>query len=109
VRCVPSGVIGHFDCSLRAQFTHLFDVRGAKGRIVLEQAFVPPPDEPTFIRFWKGDNYQEIRIDPVNQYTLMGEDFADALLNHRPPRYQPQDGVQNMQVIDKLLAQVGLS
>jgi predicted dehydrogenase len=40
----------------------------------------------------------------ANQYTLMIEDFADSLLNNRPPRYAGQDGVANMQVIDRLLA-----
>jgi predicted dehydrogenase len=34
----------------------------------------------------------------------MAEDFADALLNNRPPRYAPQDAVSNMKVIDALLA-----
>lgn len=102
----PSGVVGHFDCSLRAQQTHLFDVRGTRGRILIEKAFVPAPDEPTFIRFWHGERYEEIRIPPANHYTLMGVDFAAALLENRPPRFAPGDGVANMRVIDTLLAQV---
>ena len=36
-------------------------------------------------------------------YTIMAEDFADALINNRPPRFPAQDGVRNMQVIDRLL------
>ena len=37
----------------------------------------------------------------------MVEDFADALLNRREPRFLPMDAVQNMDVIDRILAQVG--
>lgn len=102
----PSGVVGHFDCSLRAQFAHFCDIRGTHGRILLENAFVPGANEPTVIHYWHGNQYEEIAIDPANQYTLMAEDFADSVLNRRSPRFAPQDGVQNMQVIDRLLAQV---
>ena len=34
----------------------------------------------------------------------MAEDFADALLHDRPPKYPPADGVANMRVIDMLRA-----
>lgn len=100
----PSGVLGHFDSSLRAQFKHSYEIRGTAGRIVVEQGFVMPPDAPTVIRHWRGDRYEEIEVPPANSYTLMAEDFADALLNNRPPRFSPEDSVRNMAVIDRLLA-----
>ncbi len=100
----PSGVVGHFDCSLRAQRVHTYDLRGTEGRILVEEAFVPTAESATKIRVWQGDRYQEITTPPINQYTLMVEDFADALLSNRPPRFKPQDAVANMQVIDALLA-----
>lgn len=105
----PSGVLGHFDCSLRTYQTHYCDIRGTQGRILLENSFVPAPDETTTIRYWHGGQYEEISIPPANHYTLMAEDFADALLKGRPPRFMPQDGVQNMRVIDRLLAQVSVT
>ncbi len=108
----PSGVIGHFDCGLRTQVTHTYELRGTNGRIVVPQAFTMRPDAPTVIQYWHtdyvdggyDDSYEEIEIDPANSYTLMAEDFADALLNNRPPRFAPQDAVNNMMVIDNLLA-----
>lgn len=100
----PSGVMGHFDSSLRTFFAHTYEIRGTRGRIIVETAFVPPPDAETKIRWWHDEQYEEITIPPANQYTLMAEDFADALLNGRPPRFHPQDGVENMRVIDRLLA-----
>lgn len=105
----PSGVLGHFDCGLRSQHCHMVEIRGDKGRILIEESFVMPPDRATKIRVWRNiapaaDAYEEITIPPFNSYTLMIEDFADALVNQRPPRFDAQDGVHNMRVIDHLLA-----
>ena len=36
----------------------------------------------------------------------MVEDFNDALINSRPPRFMPSDAVKNMVVTDKMLKQV---
>jgi predicted dehydrogenase len=104
----PSGALGHFDSSLRLQFTHTYELRGTKGRILVEQAFVVPPDRDTVICCWRGSGYEEIRVPPANSYTLMGEDFADALLNSRPPKYLPQDAVRNMQALDRLYTSAGM-
>jgi xylose dehydrogenase (NAD/NADP) len=100
----PSGVFGMFDCSLRTPDWQWYEIRGKKGRIVVDQAFVPSPDEEATFQLWHGDEVAIIAVSPVDQYQLMVEDFADALLNDRPPRFLPQDGVANMAVIDRLLA-----
>lgn len=99
----PSGVLGHFDASLRTHFTNSCELRGSEGRILLEKPFVPQADSGTTIHYWRGDSYEAIQIEPVNQYTLMAEDFADALINNRPPKYAGQDGVENMRALDMLL------
>jgi xylose dehydrogenase (NAD/NADP) len=100
----PSGVLGHFECSLRTHFDNSYEIRGTDGCIVVEEAFIPHKTSETVIRHWSGDEYEEITIPPVDQYRLMVEDFADALLNRRSPRFPPQDAVHNMQVIDRLFA-----
>lgn len=100
----PSNITGHFDSGLRSQRTHMYDIRGSAGRILVEQAFTVPDDQPSTIRYWHGDAYDEIEIPATNHYRLMVEDFADALINNRPPRFDPQDAVENMRVIDMLLA-----
>jgi predicted dehydrogenase len=104
----PSGALGHFDCSFRLPFTHTYELRGTKGRILVEQAFVVPPDRQTTIRYWHNNDYEEITIPPANSYTLMAEDFADALLNNRSPKFSPQDAVRNMQALDRLYASAGI-
>ena len=100
------GVLGHFDCGLRTYRAHRYDIRGTNGRIRVNDAFVPDADQTTTIDYWHGDDYEEITIPPANHYQLMVEDFADALLNDRAPRFDPQDGVENMRVIDRLLSSV---
>jgi predicted dehydrogenase len=109
----PSGVLAHLDCSLRTHMTQTVDIRGTHGRIFVERAFVPfrpDPDAPIFIRHWSSvpkveqHQYAEYRVEPVNQYTLMAEDFADSVLNQRPPAFPIEDSINNMRVIDMLLA-----
>ncbi len=103
----PSGVLGHFDCGMETHRTNMLDIRGTTGRIRLDDAFVPPADEAKTVRIWNGENdlsYREMAVGAANQYTLMVEDFADALLNNRPFRFPVQDAVNNMIVIDNLRA-----
>ncbi len=109
----PSGVLGHFDGSLRTYMTQNYEIVGTNGRIRAEKGFVPfipDPKADAIIRYWRGgdpvngEHYEEFKFAPVNQYTLMVEDFADALLTHRPPRYPVQDAIRNMEAIDRLLA-----
>jgi xylose dehydrogenase (NAD/NADP) len=100
----PSGVLGVFDCSVRTPDRQMVEIRGTKGRIVVDLAFVPPEDEAATFQLWQGDEVEIIAVPATDQYQLMVEDFADALLNDRPPRFPPQDGVANMRVVDRLLA-----
>lgn len=99
----PSGGIGHFNCSLRTHLTHRYEIRGSQGRIVVDEAFSLRPDQSLTLHHWQDDQHHTITIDPANHYQLMVEDFADALLNKRPPRFSAEDGVRNLQVTDWLL------
>ncbi len=106
----PGGALAHFDCSLRAQNTNTFEVRGSTGRILLERAYTPfrpDPQAASTICYWHGGDYQEIVIPATDPYTLMAEDFADALLNQRPPRFPIADSVAQMRVLDRLYTAAG--
>ncbi len=102
----PAGVFGHFDCGLRSFGQHSYTLKGTEGMIVVPQSFVINKASAGIIRHWQGDNYSEHIIPAVDQYQLMVEDFADALLKGRPPRFAPADAVANMLVVDKLLASI---
>lgn len=103
----PSGVIGHFDCGLRSQRQQTYTVKGSEGMIVVPTAFTPDKVTGSRIQHWRGNSCAEHTIEAADHYQLMVEDFADALLNRREPRFSPMDAVQNMDVIDRILAQVG--
>lgn len=99
----PSGAVGMIDCSVRSQFTQTCDLRGTAGRIRVNEAFVVPTQRDSLIETWgPGDEYSRISIPPANSYTLMAEDFADALLLGSPPQFPASDGVANMRAIDML-------
>ena len=102
----PSGVIGHFDCGLRAHRQHSYTLKGTEGMLVVPTSFVPDKAAETLVQHWHGDGFNVHVIPPIDHYQLMVEDFADALLNERAPRFAPTDAVQNMVVVDALLAQV---
>ena len=102
----PSGVIGHFDCGLRSYSQHSYTLKGSEGMIVVPTAFVPHKTADTRIQHWQGDACAEHTISAANHYQLMVEDFADALMNQREPRFAPMDAVRNMEVTDRILTQV---
>jgi predicted dehydrogenase len=104
----PNGIIAHFDCGLRAFHESSYEIRGTHGRISLQKAFNPTPNESTTIHWWEEKDGKEQHhaeeIPPTNHYTLMAQEFADALLNDRPLAYPAEDAIKNMRVIDMLLA-----
>jgi predicted dehydrogenase len=112
----PGGALAHFDCSVRTHFAQTVEVRGDRGRIFLERAFVPfrpDPEAGVIIRWWKSTpgiekhEYEEIEVGKPNQYTLMAEDFADALLLNRPPRFPIEDAIAQARALDMLYAAAG--
>ncbi len=102
----PSGVIGHFDCGLRAHRQQSYRLKGTSGSIVVGSSFTPDKAKDTIVQHWRGDQFTEHVIAPVDHYQLMVEDFADALLTGGAPRFSPSDAVLNMKVVDRLLAQI---
>ncbi|QPC84280.1 Gfo/Idh/MocA family oxidoreductase [Phototrophicus methaneseepsis] len=99
----PSGITGHLDASLRTYGRNWYEISGTAGRLLVETSFVPAADQPTVIQLWRDGKQDIVTLPAANQYTVMAEDFADAILSDRAPRYPGQDGVANMLVIDALL------
>ena len=97
----PNGLLANFECGMRVNGEQQYTIFGDKGRVHVDEAF-RPDDRPQTIRVVYGDRVETFPIPVINQYTLLVEDFADAILNKRPPRYAPEDGVHNMRVLDAL-------
>jgi predicted dehydrogenase len=93
---------GHasFTCSTQLvpyQKMHIF---GTTGHIEIEIPFNAPPDKPTRI-FVNG----EVEEFPVcDQYTIQGELFSRAILDDTEVPVSLEDALQNMTVIEKILA-----
>jgi predicted dehydrogenase len=104
----PSGLMAHFDCGLRSFRVHMYEIRGSEGRIVVPEGFVMNPEETT-VHYWHHDDYEAMKVPAANHYTLMVEDFADALINLRPPRFLAQDAVDNMWVVDQIIEAIKAS
>ena len=97
-----SGTLGAFDVSLASQFGVGFEVVGSTGKVVVPQRVRPETNQPTELHLERGMEREVIMIEPADQYCLMVEDFADAILSQRPVRYGPEDAVANMRVLDAL-------
>ncbi len=100
-----SGVVGHFDCGLRAHRQHSYTLKGTAGMIVVPASFVPDPGGETVVQHWQGDAFTEHRVPAADHYQLMVEDFGAALLDGRAPRFPAADAVSNMAVVDEILRQ----
>ena len=99
----PSGVLGQFDCSLTSQFSCGYMAIGSKGKLLVDWGgMVPWPGEVFKIKYWKGEEYNEIEIPAANHYALMVEDFSNALLNNTSLIFDLQDTINNMQALDML-------
>lgn len=99
-----SGIGGTFACDLQGFRAHYCDIRGTTGRIYVRTPYSIPKDQPTIVDYWHGDQYEEIMIPPANHYTLMVEDFADALLQARAPRFPAEEAIIGMETLEKLIA-----
>ncbi|MFL5745454.1 MAG: Gfo/Idh/MocA family protein [Niastella sp.] len=97
-----------FTCSTQLMPYQRVQIMGTEGRIEMEIPFNAPPNQ--VIRLWlhTKEGAEEMKFDPVDQYTLQGDLFSLAVLNNTPVPTPLQDAVNNMKVIEKVL-NAGLS
>ncbi|SDR61419.1 Gfo/Idh/MocA family protein [Paraburkholderia tuberum] len=83
-----------------------YTVIGTEGSIEVPRAILPgmgtrAPDALVVVVDADGKRREE-SFAPVNQYRLMAEAFASALLNKQPMPFAASDAVANMEVLDAL-------
>jgi len=99
----PGGRLAAIDCSFKVGMSNTYSVIGTKGRIDVPRAFQPEQaDVPIVIDV--GDHTYTETIPGANQYVLMVEQFARAVLDGTPSPYPIADSVANMLVLDALAA-----
>jgi predicted dehydrogenase len=94
-----------FFCSTQLVPYQRMQILGTDGRIEIEIPFNAPPDRPCRIFVDDGSELgdRSARIetfDVVDQYTLQGDLFADAVRNGRALPFPLEDSVKNMRVLD---------
>jgi len=102
----PSGQAA-FTVAGQAALFQQMQIFGTKGRIEVEIPFNAPPDHATRIlvddgRDLVGGGIEAITFDPVNQYTLQGDRFSEAVRGRGAVPVPLEDAIANMAVIDAL-------
>jgi predicted dehydrogenase len=82
-------------------------VFGTTGSIHLEAPFNPPLERPSRLVHRYDGRYDEILLEPANQFTLQGDRFARAVLDGTAVPTPLEDAVANMRVLDAVVASAG--
>jgi predicted dehydrogenase len=104
----PGDVLANVDCSFEAPYRCRVELVGEKGRIVLEEAFLPmaPPvlqiQRATTTGKLQEDGLEQIAIEPLNQYAEEINDFC-ASIKAGKLLEGAEDGVANMRVLEAVL------
>lgn len=93
-----------FTCSTQLQPYQRVHIFGTTGCVEIEIPFNAPPDRPCKIWLHQGHKSQEILLPPCNQYTLQGDLFAAAVLDETPVPTPIEDAVENMRVLEQVVA-----
>jgi predicted dehydrogenase len=92
-----------FTCSTQLTPYQSVQIFGTEGKIEIEIPFNAPPDKPCRLFLQEGEEIEEIIFDIADQYTIQGDLFSQAILNHTDVPTPIQDGVANMKVIDGII------
>ncbi len=101
----PSGIVGYFGCSFRTHYDSSYDIVGSEGRVLVDfGAMCHWPGTEFTVKHWRGEEFREIVCPAANHYTLLAEEFGEAVSAGRAPKFGIEDAVANMEVIDRARA-----
>ncbi len=103
----PNGVLGAIDCSFQVGTSkqQWLEISGTEGLIRVAQPFSIDEKDTTII-VDKADDAsapESVSVPGANQYQLMVEHFAGAVLNNTELSYTLEDSLANMRVLDALI------
>ncbi|MDA0313327.1 MAG: Gfo/Idh/MocA family oxidoreductase [Gemmatimonadetes bacterium] len=94
----------HFDCSLTTERCEMFEVGGTAGHLRIPGAFLPGTADAS-IHEHRGRNGETEHVVPgADEYLLMVEHFADAVLSGGALHYGAEEAAANMRTIEALYA-----
>lgn len=91
-----------FSCSTQLMPYQRLNIMGTAGRIELSIPFNAPPAESTSICLYTKKGKEEMIVNAVDQYTLQGDLFSQAILNDTDVPTPFTDAINNMLVIEAL-------
>ena len=92
-----------FTCGTQLAPYQRVNLFGTEGRVEIDIPFNAPTESPCTMRHQHLDRIDEITLDVCNQYTLQGEEFAQAVLEDREVATPLEDSVANMRVIEAVV------
>ena len=90
------------EASFETRNHQTYRVEGTDGWLEARDAFNPTSDDGTVLRWGTGGRTVEERFDPVDQYRLQVEHFADCVESGAQPRTDGEEAVANLRAIDAL-------
>ena len=97
----PGGVVAALHSGFNAHFRMASEIVGTKGALEVPLTFLGNAG-PVILTI--GDQRQEIPVPESDRYQLQLEDFADAILQKRPPLLTAEETVRNLELLDRLYA-----
>jgi xylose dehydrogenase (NAD/NADP) len=93
-------------CAFRAGGQGAYSIVGTRGTIEAPRGFIPGlgsrEAEAILVIADENGTRREERFAPVDQYNLMVEAFADAVIHKRPVPLPPSESLANMAVLDAI-------
>lgn len=89
-----------FTCSTQLANYQRVNIFGTLGRIEIEIPFNAPANQATRIFHQHENTIEEIQLAPCNQYTLQGDLFSQAILNHTEVPTPLTDALANLRAIE---------
>jgi predicted dehydrogenase len=96
------GATATVEASFETRNHQSYRVEGTDGWLEARDAFNPTSDDGTVLRWGTDGRTVEERFDPVDQYRLEVEHFADCAESGEQPRTDGEEAVANMRAIDAL-------
>lgn len=97
----PGDVLANIDCSFEAPFRCRAELVGTRGRIVLEDAFLPPDDAAILLQRSPDRDapVERVHVEQANQYACQVTDFCASIAAGKllPPA---ENGLANMRVLE---------
>ncbi|MDB6166165.1 MAG: oxidoreductase, Gfo/Idh/MocA family, partial [Lacunisphaera sp.] len=98
-----SGLVGTAHCGFNAHKRVGAEIVGTAGVLEIPDTFF---DNAGTIILTTGETRREIPVPESDRYCREIEDFADAILQQRPPQFGLGESLRNAEVIDQLFAAV---